>query len=769
MVAILLPILLTSQVFCQTRERNDKIDAYNDINDILYESSGEDYVESSGEDYVGDINPEGGNDITYESSADDDYIIPDKVDETIEIDIRVLERLDDLEKENQDLKYQIIDLEKILASQSDDLQNVSGDLTEVVEQLILPELKNEFVLSGADAKDMKYFKISCNGSCKGINIRLDPPQVNEIEKGGDPDLCVSEDKLPFNLEECSTCISRSAWEDWCRDIETSKDHFFVMVAAYESYDNAVLKITGGNIKTIEETDNDKAVMLAQFEEKILKIINDTVETMTETFEKDISNITDSLDNILVQIEEIENQPIPTTTEMPTFNGPLIIGSVSSKARKYYKATCSSSCGRVTVRVSATSGDPDLYVGSSKGTSSYCSRDGSGSSDSCTVTVRDTYFYVRVLAYRRLSNAKLEITGGNMKSVEEVDVVDQTTISTTTISPITISTTTISTTTISTTTISTTKPTTLPLIRCPTEVSTSTTWFKEVAGKCYYIMIKGCPDGDGCTFDEAQTVCSSVFGSGISGIVFEPTTSAINDAVLQTALDTTGSNMWFWIGVKNGDLTYQSNGNPVSLASIPWRGGHPQKRYDCVSAQSRSRKWESKDCDIDTLYTICETTISTTTNSTATIPTNITSSTTLPSVKNCPVDAPLTFIIDGGCFMFVNQQKSPNDAKSFCETKLGRLFEPRSASTNKLVYDKGNDILPGVERWWIGVVTYNGISGPWQFASSGENMVSGTWWYIGQPNEDYADEIWAYFGSNCGNEKWCDAPTSNRNRFICEFV
>jgi len=464
-VAILLPILLTSQVFCQTRDRNDKIDAYNDI---IYESSGEDYVESSGEDYLEstgedygeEINPERGNDITHESSTDDDYeIISNKLDETddemIEIDIRVLERLDDLEKENQDLKNQINDLEKILASQSDNLQNVSGDLIEVEEQLILPELRKEFVLSGADAKDMKYFKISCNGSCKGINIRLEPPQVNEIEKGGDPDLCVSEDKLPFNLEECSTCISRSAWEDWCRDIETSKDHFFVMVAAYESYDNAVLKIMGGNIKTIEETDNDKAVMLAQFEEKILKIINDTVETMTKTFEKDISNITDSLDNILVQIEEIENQPIPTTTEMPTFNGPLIIGSVSSKARKYYKATCSSPCGRVTVRVSDTSGDPDLYVGTSKGTSSYCARHGSGSSDSCTVTVRDTYFYVGVLASSRLSNAKLEITGGNIKSVEDLDVVDQTTISTTTISTTTISTTTIFTTTISTTTISTT--------------------------------------------------------------------------------------------------------------------------------------------------------------------------------------------------------------------------------------------------------------------------------------------------------------------------
>ena len=99
-VAFLLPILLSSNVFCQTRERIDKIDAYNDINDIIYESSGEDYVhpfdyfeslgedyvQSSGEDYVGNINPEGGNDITYESSADNDYIIPDKVHTYIDLD-----------------------------------------------------------------------------------------------------------------------------------------------------------------------------------------------------------------------------------------------------------------------------------------------------------------------------------------------------------------------------------------------------------------------------------------------------------------------------------------------------------------------------------------------------------------------------------------------------------------------------------------------------------------------------------------------------------
>ena len=68
----------------------------------------------------------------------------------------------------------------------------------------------------------------------------------------------------------------------------------------------------------------------------------------------------------------------------------------------------------------------FFFRSSKGSSSHCSED-SGGSDSCSVTVRDSYFYVRVFAHSQLSNAKLEIRGGNIESVEEVDVVDQTTL------------------------------------------------------------------------------------------------------------------------------------------------------------------------------------------------------------------------------------------------------------------------------------------------------------------------------------------------------
>ena len=119
------------------------------------------------------------------------------------------------------------------------------------------------------------------------------------------------------------------------------------------------------------------------------------------------------------------------------------------------------------------------------------------------------------------------------------------------------------------------------------------------------MIQGCPDGNGCTLQEAQTVCSSVFGSDSDGIVFEPTTSAINGAVLQAAYDAVGSSYVYWIGVNNTDLTYHSNGNPVSLASLPWSSGHPQSGYDCVWGNSYTKKWSSNPCTSSSMYTICE--------------------------------------------------------------------------------------------------------------------------------------------------------------------
>ena len=73
-----------------------------------------------------------------------------------------------------------------------------------------------------------------------------------------------------------------------------------------------------------------------------------------------------------------------------------------------------------------------------------------------------------------------------------------------------------------------------------------------------------------------------------------------------------------------------------------------------------------------------------------------------------MDAPLTFIIDGGCYTFVDQIKTFTNAKIYCESKQARLFEPRSVNTNKLVYEKSKDILRGQSNW-LGVITKNGKS------------------------------------------------------------
>ena len=131
------------------------------------------------------------------------------------------------------------------------------------------------------------------------------------------------------------------------------------------------------------------------------------------------------------------------------------------------------------------------------------------------------------------------------------------------------------------------------------------------GKCYYIRKAGCPDGYpyGCTFQQAQTVCSSIFGSDTGGIVFEPTTLAINNDVLQTA-DSLYTYNNYWIGVNNGNQTYYSNGNPVS-ESMPWSNGQIESGKDCVRANSYSKDWYSWTCDEsvigpgDTMSVICE--------------------------------------------------------------------------------------------------------------------------------------------------------------------
>ena len=75
--------------------------------------------------------------------------------------------------------------------------------------------------------------------------------------------------------------------------------------------------------------------------------------------------------------------------------------------------------------------------------------------------------------------------------------------------------------------------------------------------------EGCRTGNtgainrGCPFQQTQDRCKTIFGPGINGIVFEPTSIENNDAVLKAAKAAVGCNKcWFWIGVRNGNLKYR---------------------------------------------------------------------------------------------------------------------------------------------------------------------------------------------------------------------
>ena len=139
---------------------------------------------------------------------------------------------------------------------------------------------------------------------------------------------------------------------------------------------------------------------------------------------------------------------------------------------------------------------------------------------------------------------------------------------------------------------------------------------------------------------------------------------------------------------------------------------------------------------------------------------------LNSVAKCPFGGVNVFNIDGGCYMFVDQEKKFNGAKSYCKSKSGRLFEPRTIHTNKLVYDKGLEVLNNNDMWF-GIISKNGKSGPWKFATSGEN-IGQAMWDSSQPNESRS-ELCGYYSSSYA-KKWCDTSCNRGSRrFICEFV
>jgi len=124
------------------------------------------------------------------------------------------------------------------------------------------------------------------------------------------------------------------------------------------------------------------------------------------------------------------------------------------------------------------------------------------------------------------------------------------------------------------------------------------------------------------------------------------------------------------------------------------------------------------------------------------------------------------MVNGICYLFMAEYKNYDDANQYCKKQGARLFEPRSKTINKLVYDKSVEVFGGVGETWIGI---NDIAteGEFVFTSSGEK-VSLFIWSIGNRFRDRDDCV--LFGYNSDhNEKWYERTCSGRNYFICEVV
>ena len=69
----------------------------------------------------------------------------------------------------------------------------------------------------------------------------------------------SEHKLPskINTADCDLCKSETLWEETCFDLKTSSDSVFIMVSASGKYVNAVLNITGANLRFVDDLQNGK--------------------------------------------------------------------------------------------------------------------------------------------------------------------------------------------------------------------------------------------------------------------------------------------------------------------------------------------------------------------------------------------------------------------------------------------------------------------------------------------------------------------------------
>ena len=126
------------------------------------------------------------------------------------------------------------------------------------------------------------------------------------------------------------------------------------------------------------------------------------------------------------------------------------------------------------------------------------------------------------------------------------------------------------------------------------------------------------------------------------------------------------------------------------------------------------------------------------------------------------------VLNNICYKFVDEEKSYENAKSYCENDgvaTGRLFEPRSKASNDLVSDEAIRFFGNLDDTYIGVNDMDN-EGVYVYSSNGENVTFAFDWGKNNSVKDSEDCI-AFADNNC-KQGWCDRQCTEENRFVCEF-
>ena len=126
------------------------------------------------------------------------------------------------------------------------------------------------------------------------------------------------------------------------------------------------------------------------------------------------------------------------------------------------------------------------------------------------------------------------------------------------------------------------------------------------------------------------------------------------------------------------------------------------------------------------------------------------------------------VLNNICYKFVDEEKSYENAKSYCENDgvaTGRLFEPRSKASNDLVSDEAISFFGSLGYTYIGVNDMDN-EGVYVYSSNGENVTFAFDWGKNNSVKDSEDCI-AFADNNC-KQGWCDRQCTEENRFVCEF-